>query len=161
MQESTPLDSPSLLKEAAVAVGETPQQLTRVGVGDHLCLIYERIEEHVAAVVPYLRQGLERGERCIYAVDEHDVDEVVRILEGHGVDVEGERARGALVFVTQREVALHGGDFSPTRMVGLIQELEHESLLEGFTGLRATGEMTWTLGSEPGLTAQWRQIGTC
>ncbi|WP_309896018.1 MEDS domain-containing protein [Archangium sp.] len=142
--------SPTLLHDAAVAVGGAPQQLTRVGVGDHLCLLYERLEEHVAAMVPYLRQGLERGERCIYAVDEHDVDEVARILEAHGVDVEGERARKALVFVTQREVALREGDFSPVRMVGLIQELEHEALLEGFTGLRTTGEMTWTLGSEPG-----------
>ena len=150
MQESAPLGSSPSLHQAGVAVGETSQQLTRMGVGDHLCLIYEHLEEHVAALVPYLKQGLERGERCVYALDEHGERELAAMLEAHGVDVEGERARHALVFLSYRDVFGYPVAFNPERMVRLIQELEHEALREGFTGLRTTGEMTWTLSSASG-----------
>ncbi|HEX8441363.1 MEDS domain-containing protein [Archangium sp.] len=143
-------EASSLLLEAGVAFGATPQQLSRVGEGDHVCFIYEHLEEHVAALVPYIQQGLERGERCVYSVDEHDISEVVAVLRAHGVDVEGEQARKALVFFTQREACLRNGVFVPEFLIALIRQLERKSLAEGFTGLRTTGEMTWTLGSESG-----------
>ncbi|HYO72742.1 MAG TPA: MEDS domain-containing protein, partial [Archangium sp.] len=109
--------APPVLLEAGAAVGETARQLTRLGLGDHVCLVYERMEEHVAALVPYMRQGLERGERCVYVVDAHGVEDVAVVLEAHGVEVERERARGALVFLTQRETFLRGGRFEPEEMV--------------------------------------------
>jgi signal transduction histidine kinase len=153
MRESTPLAAPSpsaQLEEAGVAVGHAPQQLTRVGAGDHLCLIYERFEDQVRAMVPYLRMGLERGERCICAVEERGVEAMAAAMAAQGLDVEGARARKALVFLTQREAFLRSGDFVPEQMVAFIRKLEEDALAEGFTGLRTSGEMTWTLGSRPG-----------
>ncbi|WP_375769037.1 MEDS domain-containing protein [Archangium gephyra] len=141
--------SPPVLLEAGAAVGETARQLKRLGLGDHVCLVYERPEEQVVAMVPYVRQGLERGERCVYVVDEHSVDDVAAVLEAHGVEVERERARGALVFLTQREVFLRGGRFEPEAMVDYFRRVEQESLAAGFTGVCATGEMSWALGPEP------------
>jgi chemotaxis family two-component system sensor kinase Cph1 len=38
---------------------------------EHLCLIYETQEEKFAAALPYLRAGLERGERCLYIADDN------------------------------------------------------------------------------------------
>ena len=37
-----------------------------LGLHQHLCLIYHTQEEQFAAALPYLRAGLERGERCLY-----------------------------------------------------------------------------------------------
>ncbi len=146
MQTPTP---PPVLLEAGAAVGETAGQLTRLGPGDHVCLVYERPEEQVVTMVPYVRQGLERGERCVYVVDEHSVDDVATVLEAHGVEVEREQARGALVFLTQRESFLRGGRFEPEAMVAYFRQVEHESLAAGFTGVCGTGEMSWALGPEP------------
>ncbi|WNG62193.1 hypothetical protein F0U59_51455 [Archangium gephyra] len=86
--------APPVLLGAGAAVGGTARQLTRLGLGDHVCLVYERPEEHVAALVPYIRKGLERGECCVYVVDEHGLGEVAAMLEAHGVEVARERARG-------------------------------------------------------------------
>ncbi|MFL5351703.1 MEDS domain-containing protein [Archangium sp.] len=153
MRENTPLtaSSPSaLLEDAGVAVGQTPQQLTRVGAGAHLCVIYERFEDEMTALVPYVRMGLERGERCICAVEARDVEAVASAMAARGVDVERERARKALIFLSQREAFLRSGDFIPEQMVAFIRKLEEDALAEGYTGLRTSGEMTWTLGSQPG-----------
>ncbi|AKI98543.1 signal transduction histidine kinase [Archangium gephyra] len=141
--------APPVLLEAGAAVGETARQLTRLGLGDHVCLVYERMADHVAALVPYMRQGLERGERCVYVVDAHGVEDVAVVLEAHGVEVERERARGALVFLTQRETFLREGRFEPEAMIAYFHRVVVESLAAGFSGVCATGEMSWALGPEP------------
>ncbi|WP_257462484.1 MEDS domain-containing protein [Archangium lipolyticum] len=151
MKETPPAapPPPRRLEEVGVALGETAQQLTRVGQGDHLCLIYERFEEQVAALVPFVRMGLERGERCVYLVDEGTAEEVVAVLRERGVDVEAEGARGALVFQSTREAYLRTGRFVPEEMLAHLRELERQALEAGFTGLRIMGEMTWALGAQP------------
>ena len=42
-----------------------------LGLHQHLCVIYDTQEEQFAAALPYLRTGLERGEKCLYIVDEN------------------------------------------------------------------------------------------
>jgi signal transduction histidine kinase len=120
-----------------------------VGLGDHLCLIYERFEDQVAALVPFTRVGLERGERCVYLGDEHTAEEVAGVLRVSGVDVEAEGQRGALVFLSSREAYLRTGQFVPEEMLAFLREQEKQALEAGFTGLRLMGEMTWALGSKP------------
>ena len=36
----------------------------------HLCSIYETPEEHFAVAVPFIKIGLDRGEKCIYIADD-------------------------------------------------------------------------------------------
>ena len=43
--------------------------ITDLRPGDHLCCLYETEEQHRAVVTPFLRQGLERGEKVLYIVD--------------------------------------------------------------------------------------------
>jgi hypothetical protein len=40
-----------------------------LGSGDYPCCPYETEEEHRAVLMPFLRQGLERGEKVVYIVD--------------------------------------------------------------------------------------------
>ena len=74
---------------------ELERRLTRLKQGDHVCLIYENTAEQLAAAVPFIKEGLARGERCIYAADGPFVDEAVRTLVAAGVDVTHEFQRGA------------------------------------------------------------------
>lgn len=36
---------------------------------DHIALLFESKAEQLASIVPFLRQGIERGERCIHVID--------------------------------------------------------------------------------------------
>jgi len=62
--------------------------LTDLKPGDHLCCIYATEEEHKAVLTPFMRQGLEQGEKVIYIVDAHTVETILEYLRGDGLHVE-------------------------------------------------------------------------
>ncbi|MHC4206372.1 MAG: MEDS domain-containing protein, partial [Planctomycetota bacterium] len=45
------------------------QKIMKLKPGDHLCCIYENDQEHRALLTPFMRQGLERGQKIVYIVD--------------------------------------------------------------------------------------------
>jgi signal transduction histidine kinase len=126
------------------------QELTKLKQGDHICSIYEKRGEQLAVSVPFIMNGLARGERCSYIIDDSTIEEVVQALATAGVDVEQERQRGALRILTRQETYLSTGEFVPQALLDFLRQAEAEALADGFSGLRQMGEMTWVLGPEPG-----------
>lgn len=124
--------------------------LAEVKVHDHLCLIYESHAEQMATVIPFIRMGLERNERCVYIADENTVAAVEGAMRMRGVDVAAAAARGALDVVTERETYLKEGRFDPDAMIAFLAEATESAKKSGFGALRVTGEMTSVLGGEPG-----------
>src|SRR3954447_2054368 len=88
--------------------------------GEHLCLLHESEAERLAAVVPFLRHGLDAGERCLYVAAKGGAPEIQAALRGAGVDLEFERGREALVLVTAAETYLRDGRFDPAQMIDLL-----------------------------------------
>ncbi|MBI2939286.1 MAG: MEDS domain-containing protein [Chloroflexi bacterium] len=129
---------------------EREQQIAALRPGDHLCLIYDNLAEQMAAVAAFMRDGLAAGERCVYIADDRTFDEVAGGLAAVGIDVARERERGALLLLTKRDTYLRSGEFHPAAMIALLRQTIEDALAAGFTGLRATGEMTWALGTEVG-----------
>lgn len=129
---------------------ELARQLDRLQQGDHLCLIHENAAERMAAIIPFVRQGLARGECFFYIADDRTAQRVLDALAAAGVEVDRERQRGALSLLTKRETYLWSGEFDPEAMVGLMRRTTGAALADGFSGLRVTVEMTWALGPEAG-----------
>lgn len=125
-------------------------QIRAMDHGDHVCLLYSTAAEQMAAVVPFVEQGLEKGERCVYLCDDSSAAEVAGALRAAGVDVDGAVRDGSLQLLTGREAYLAEGRFCPERMTALLRELETGALEAGHTGLRVSGEMTWALGGAVG-----------
>ncbi len=118
--------------------------------GDHLCCIYETEEEHRAALTPLLRQGLERREKVLYIVDNHTTEAILDYLRADGVDVEPYLASGQLAMRTRDDTYVKDGNFDPDAMIALLQERTKQALTDGYTALRVTSEMTWSLRDPPG-----------
>ncbi|HEV7515733.1 MAG TPA: MEDS domain-containing protein, partial [Thermoanaerobaculia bacterium] len=130
--------------------GDLEGRIVRLRQGDHLCLIYDRAAEQMAALIPFLKRGLAMAERCLYLADAVTTDLAERALASEGIDVDRERERGALVLLTRRDAFLRGGRFDPGAMTDLLRQAEQEALDDGFAGLRLASEMGWCLGQEPG-----------
>lgn len=118
---------------------------------DHICLLYTTKAEQFAAVVPYMRLGLERGERCVYIVDENTADEVLRALKDDGVDAAAAVKSGAFSVMSKKDSYLKEGYFDPDLMIRFLEELVTQAESQGYAALRVTGEMTWALGPEAGV----------
>ena len=114
---------------------------------DHFALIYESPEEQFAAAVPFVRQGLERGERCMYVVDERSEDAVRTALREGGIDVESALESGELTIETIQETYLKGGGFDTDEMMDLYEELIAEAT-EEYEAFRLAADMSWILEAD-------------
>lgn len=126
-------------------------QLSRLRKGDHLCSYYETTAEQIAIVTTYIRQGLARRERCLYIADDQALNAAIDALEEAGVDVDGERARGALLLQTPHDTHLSSGRFDCDAMLGRLNDALERSLNDGFSGLRTADDMAWILEEAPGM----------
>jgi PAS domain S-box-containing protein len=106
-------------------------------------------------VTPFLRTGLERGEKAIYIVDAHTAETILGYLHSDGLDVGPYLARGQFVVLTSDETYMREGAFDPAGMIALLRSETEQALAEGYPALRVTGEMTWALR---GLTGSERLI---
>ncbi len=132
------------------ALSETVEEISGLGFGDHLCSIYRDVYEQMEIIVPYLSCGLKNHEKCIYIVDESSTNEIRKAFIGSGVEIDEYLKSGQFVFLTKEDAYLKGGSFDPDRMIATLKQAEETALKEGYSGMRATGEMTWVLSKHPG-----------
>ena len=118
--------------------------------GDHVCTLFSSEEEQLTAATEYIRQGLARGERCLYVCGEQAPEDFRSALVAAGIEAAYEENRGALVLLTKETGHLAGGSFSPSRMISMLGKAVEDALADGFTGLAAAGDMTWLLDEAPG-----------
>jgi PAS domain S-box-containing protein len=131
---------------ATSRTGAIEAELDRLRTHDHLCLIYDGREEQLRAVVPFLRAGLDAGERCLYVADGRAVAELTPALAAGGIDVDREVRRGAFALATERETYLAHGDFDPDAMLAMAEAAAAQAVGDGYGALRILGEMSWALG---------------
>lgn len=127
---------------------ELERQISALKQGDHVCPIYDSEAEQLGAAVPFVKEGLARGERCLYVADDCSAARILQALAAAGVDVEREQDRGSLRLLTKRQSYLPSATFEPQEMIRFLRWEEADALAAGFAGLRVAGEMTWALGPE-------------
>jgi PAS domain S-box-containing protein len=125
--------------------------LEQLAPHDHLCSIYESQEEHFAVAVPFIRIGLERGEKCIYIADDGTEAVVRDVMGAEGIDVERAIANNSLVLEKKEAAYLRHGSFDPTWIFTFWADATAEAMRQGYTALRATGETEWVFRGAPGL----------
>jgi PAS domain S-box-containing protein len=125
--------------------------LEQLGPHDHFCSIYESPQEHYSVAIPFIRIGLDRGEKCIYIADDGTVGEVRQAMQSEGIDVDRAIASKALVLATKDQAYLEHGSFHPDWMFTFWKEATQLAMSEGFSALRATGETEWVLRGGRGL----------
>jgi hypothetical protein len=113
--------------------------------GDHICFFYQDATEQIATAGPFVKLGLQRGERCLCVLPKDRTDSLFSWLDAHAIDADTETARGALMLATPEESYLQGGTFDRSQMVGLLDSAMRQSLRLGFTGFRGTGDLSWAV----------------
>lgn len=126
------------------------EALGQRGPHQHLCSIYETPEERFAVAIPFIRIGLERGEKCIYIADDGAEAAVRQAMHAAGIDVEREIADQKLVLKKKEVAYLKSGSFDPEWVFDFWEAEAAEAIKQGFSALRATGETDWVAGGATG-----------
>src|SRR2546426_219997 len=120
------------------------EQMVNLQAGDHLCLFYEKDPaEQMPALMPFIQEGLSKGEQFIYIADDQTADELAGRLEKGGVQVGRECDRGALKLWTRREWR-QPGKLCSRRKSEQVRQFIAQASEAGFKGVRFAVEMTWT-----------------
>ncbi|WP_224332392.1 MEDS domain-containing protein [Haloprofundus halobius] len=135
------------LRQSLAFTGPVEPPSDHEHTNDHLALIYENRDEQFAAVVPYIRQGLERGERCVYITNENSRETVVEAMQSRGIDVDDALESGALSIHDEQETYLRNGSFDPEDTLAFLDDAITEAA-EEYEALRVTGEMTFILDDD-------------
>jgi two-component system, LuxR family, sensor kinase FixL len=123
-------------------------QMLDLRKGDHLCLFYEKDPiEQMPALIPFIQDGLLKGEQCIYIAADQTIDALTRHLEDGGVNVGKESAQGRLNLWTRKEWR-QPGNLDSRRKSLQVRQFIADASRAGFQGIRFAVEMTWTLGPD-------------
>jgi MEDS: MEthanogen/methylotroph, DcmR Sensory domain len=117
----------------------------------HVCALYSSAEEQYAALVPFVAEGLEAGERVVTVVDPAEHEERRNRLHHAGIDVAAAERHGQLEFASWDDVYLPQGSFDPDAMLTLVQETIDKGRKLGFSRSRGWANMEWALQDVEGV----------
>jgi PAS domain S-box-containing protein len=120
----------------------------RIGLREHLCIIYETQDEQLSAAIPFIRIGLDRGEKCVYMADSNSSAIFTNAARKQGINIDAAIRQGSLAIAGKEMYSVHG-DFEPDRWIEIFEKMVGDAKSEGFSALRLMGEMTWITATDP------------
>jgi len=132
-----------------------PQEISLAGKtvrpSQHVCAFFSTKEEEYRVLMPFIKEGFERGERAFHVVDPEHRATHLRRLDEAGIPVEDAERRGQLEVRRWQEAYLREGHFEQDRMIALIQEVLRQGKAQGFPLTRLVANMEWALEDRPGV----------
>ena len=117
----------------------------------HVCAFFHTPEEYYRVLLPFIRAGLQSGEKGFHIVDPALRQDHFHRLREHGINADNAEAAGQLEVRVWEQAHLRGGRFSQDAMLNLIQEALSRGQAEGYPRTRFIASMEWALEDAPGV----------
>lgn len=117
----------------------------------HICAFFDTREAEYSVTLPFVKEGLARGEKAFQIVDPAERASYVARLGEAGIDVAAAEQRGQFELRIWEEAYLRGGRFDQNAMLALIQEVLEGGAAQGFPLTRLVAHMEWALEDRPGV----------
>jgi hypothetical protein len=118
--------------------------------GEHLCAIYLNHRERDDVLLPYLQDGLARGDKCLVAISEADSANLLARIIGD-FDVPASVASGQLEVRTSTDPVLQPGQVATQVAIAFWDTKVRAALAEGYTLVRLGAEATWWIPQMSGI----------
>ena len=122
-----------------------------LGAQRHVCAFFYNSDEEYRVLLPFIKEGFERGEKAFHIVDPRLRTEHLRRLESAGIDVAAAEMNGQFELRNWADAYLRDGHFDQDRMLALIQEVLERGRQQGFPLTRLVAHMEWALEDRPGV----------
>jgi hypothetical protein len=115
----------------------------------HVCAFFHSKEEQYRVLMPFIKDGFEKGDRNFHIVDPRQEASHVQRLQKEGIDVTHAQATGLLEVYRWEEVYVQDKHFDQFRMIDLVKE----AIGKNPSGkvIRFIGNMEWALQDLPGV----------
>src|SRR5256886_17075420 len=119
-----------------------------LGTQRHVCAFFHNPDEEYRVLLPFIKEGFERGEKAFHIVDPKLREEHLQRLASGGIDVAAAEQSGQFELRNWADAYLRDGHFDQNRMLALIQEVLEGGTQQGFPLTRLIAHMEWALRSE-------------
>ena len=117
----------------------------------HICAFFNSADEEYRSLLPFIKEGFERGERAVHIVDETLKDDHIGRLRAAGIDADSATAAGQLEIRRWEEAYLRRDRFDQDAMLALIEEVLQAGSERGFPLTRLVAHMEWATLDRPGV----------
>jgi hypothetical protein len=117
----------------------------------HVCAFFNSKDEEYRVLMPFIKEGVEKGDRTFHVVDPKHRSEHVRKLEEEGIDVSALEAEGRLEVRRWQEAYIKDDHFDQYRMIETIKEALDPAKKPAGKLTRLVANMEWALEDLPGV----------
>jgi hypothetical protein len=117
----------------------------------HVCAFFHSPDEEYRVLLPYIKDGFDRGEKAFHIVDPNLRAEHRERLTSAGIDVEAAESNGQFDLCNWADAYLRDGHFDQDRMLALIEQVLDGGKQQGFVRTRLVAHMEWALEDRPGV----------
>ncbi|OAI53223.1 hypothetical protein AYO47_05270 [Planctomyces sp. SCGC AG-212-M04] len=121
-----------------------------LGTHRHVCAFFHSADEEYRVLLPFIQEGLQRGERAFHIVDPGLREEHLRRLEAAGIDATAANQCGQFELRDWHETYLRGGRFDPEKMLGVMRDASLQSREQGYSLIRVLAHPEWCGEDWPG-----------
>ena len=121
-----------------------------LGTYRHVCAFFHSADEEYRVLLPFIQEGLQRGERAFHVVDPKLREEHLRRLAAAGIDATAAEQRGQFELRDWHETYLRGGRFDQEKMLGVMRDVSEQGREHGYSLTRVLGHAEWSAEDWPG-----------
>jgi len=117
----------------------------------HICAFFNTADENYRALLPFIKDGFNRGEKAFHIVDPALREDHCERLRRAAIPVDTAMESGQLEVREWEEAYLRGGHFDQNAMLTLIEQVLRNGKSQGFPLTRLVANMEWALEDRPGV----------
>jgi hypothetical protein len=117
----------------------------------HLCAFFHSQDEQYDVLLPFVKEGIARGERAFHIVDPRRGTEHRRRLQEIGIPVDELEREARLEVRGWEDAYLRPGHFDQHAMLALIEEVLQQGASQGFPLTRLVANMEWAVEDRQGV----------
>ena len=131
-----------------------PIWLAGSALGDrcHVCAFFNSREEEYRVLLPFIQDGLERGEEIVHTIDPEQRGEHLERLAAGGIEVGPLGRNGRFELRSWSDTHLLDGYFDQHRTLKLFEGVVKKAQKQGFPLTRFITHMEWALKNEEQIT---------
>ena len=124
---------------------------SQLGPVRHVCAFFSDDDEEYRVLLPFIKEGLEHGDKSIQVVNPHQRKEHLQRLAAAGIDLTVAQQTGQLEIKINTDAYLRDGEFDQDRMLETFEKLASGNAPGKFPLSRIVCRMDWVLGDRSRL----------
>lgn len=116
---------------------------SELGEVRHVCALFNSDDEEYRVLLPFIKDGFERGDKAIHVVNPDQRGDHLQRLNAAGIDTVAAQQRGQLDLRTNTETYLRDGRFDQDRMLEIFEQAASGDAKSGFPLSRILCRMDW------------------